>query len=79
MLDTILNMFFGTKNKSDIAKLRRHVEKINSYEVNMKKLTSNAIGENAKKLRGMIDNGEWSSCYYILDCTSKTGVPKTTV
>ncbi|MDY6935733.1 MAG: preprotein translocase subunit SecA [Spirochaetota bacterium] len=58
MLDKTLSIFFGTKHERDIKKLRPYVEKINSLEPEMKKLSNAAMEAKTFEFRGRLERGE---------------------
>jgi len=58
MLDKILSIFFGTKHERDIKRLQPLVERINSLEPDIKKLSNTDIMAKTAIFRGRIENGE---------------------
>ena len=58
MIDRILSLFFGTKHERDIKKIRPLVERINSLEEHVKKLTPEQLRAKTSEFRGRIDRGE---------------------
>jgi preprotein translocase subunit SecA len=58
MIDKILSLFFGTKHERDIKSLQPIVERINSLEVDIKKLTNTEIAAKTSEFRGRIERGE---------------------
>ena len=58
MIDQILSLFFGTKHERDVKKLIPVVEKINSFEPGMKKLSNDDMRAMTSKFRQRIEKGE---------------------
>jgi preprotein translocase subunit SecA len=57
MVDKILSVFFGTKHERDVKKMRPIVERINSFEPEIKKLSPEQIRARTAELRGMVEKG----------------------
>ncbi len=58
LLDKILSIFFGTKHERDVKRLQPLVERINSFEPEIKKLSSPEIAAKTNEFRGRIEKGE---------------------
>jgi preprotein translocase subunit SecA len=58
MIDQIFSFFFGTKHDRDIKKLIPIVQKINSFEPEIKKLSTDELKEKTSEFRMRIDRGE---------------------
>jgi preprotein translocase subunit SecA len=58
MIDKILSLFFGTKHERDIKNLQPSIERINSLEPEIKKLTNEEIASKTNEFRGRIERGE---------------------
>ncbi len=58
MIDKIISIFFGTKHERDIKKLKPMVEKINSLEPVMRKLTNEEMKAKTDEFRGRLQKGE---------------------
>ncbi|MBN2402358.1 MAG: preprotein translocase subunit SecA [Spirochaetes bacterium] len=58
MIDKILSIFFGTKHERDVKSLQPIVERINSLEPEMKKLSNAEIAAKTNEFRGRIEKGE---------------------
>jgi preprotein translocase subunit SecA len=58
MIDKILTLFFGTKHERDIKKLKPYVERVNSLEPDMKKLSLDEMRSKTSEFRRRIDSGE---------------------
>jgi preprotein translocase subunit SecA len=58
LLDNILSIFFGTKHERDVKSLKPVVERINSLEADIKKLSNAEIAAKTNEFRGRIEKGE---------------------
>ena len=58
MVDKILSIFFGTKHERDVKRLQPYVERINSLEENVKKLSNSEMESKTFEFKTRLDNGE---------------------
>ncbi len=58
MVDKILSIFFGTKHERDIKRLKPIVERINSFEPDIKKMSNSEMESKSFEFRSRIEKGE---------------------
>ncbi|MCP4724247.1 MAG: preprotein translocase subunit SecA [bacterium] len=58
MVDKILSIFFGTKHERDVKRLKPFVERINSFEPDIKKLSNSEMESKSFEFRSRIEKGE---------------------
>ncbi len=58
MIDQIFSLFFGTKHERDIKKLRPVIDRINSLEPEIKKLTADGMRAKTAEFRQRLERGE---------------------
>ncbi|MBP7585682.1 MAG: preprotein translocase subunit SecA [Spirochaetes bacterium] len=58
VFDKVLALLFGTKHERDVKKMRPLVERINSFEGEMKKLATDRLPAKTAEFRGRLEKGE---------------------
>ncbi len=58
MIDKFFSIFFGTKHERDVKKLKPMIEKINSFEPEIKKLSDNEMKQKTFEFRERLTKGE---------------------
>ncbi|HPA71569.1 MAG TPA: preprotein translocase subunit SecA, partial [Spirochaetota bacterium] len=58
VFDKVLALLFGTKHERDVKKMRPLVERINSFEGEMKKLATDRLPAKTAEYRGRLEKGE---------------------